>query len=553
MKIIDNNGKVYNAVIKDEKIILKKEEINQVQYIEFMFEEFSAEVGEEGYYVIADAKNCGSQLCFFNKKDDEEHIFKQNLMPIMGIKKKEQTVLMIVEGMKNEFYVRAGIKEGKYYIAARFVLDGDPAYEDILFIIHGFENTCDYNDMGAYYRDYQINKGVCVPIKERIKNNPFLEYATESIEIRIRMGWKEAPPKILEQAVENEPEMKVACTFEQVKKIIDELKTQGVDKAQICLVGWNVSGHDGRYPQIFPVEEKLGGEQKLRELIEYAQINGYQIVCHTNSTDCYSIADCFSDDIVVKEKDGNLSVNECAYSGGRMYNLCPVKAYEYAEKDLPKVQNLGFKGIHYIDVMSVIPLRKCYDKNHFLTSSDTEHINKNIGNLAKKLFGGFASEGGCDFAASYLDYALYITCGENKCNLFDREIPLWQIVYHGIILSNPSRSTLNYIVKDEYARLKFIEYGGRPAFYFNSKFLENTDVPDWLEDDLFCSDDEQIMKSVSKIKKAYDEYKKMDFLQKEFIVKYDYDNDFCSVEYSDGTKIKIDLRNKYAVMEVADN
>ena len=27
-----------------------------------------------------------------------------------------------------------------------------------------------------------------------------------------------------------------------------QLKAKGVEKAELCLVGWNISGHDGRYP-----------------------------------------------------------------------------------------------------------------------------------------------------------------------------------------------------------------------------------------------------------------------------------------------------------------
>ena len=48
-------------------------------------------------------------------------------------------------------------------------------------------------------------------------------------------------------------------------KEIKEFKSQGIDKAEFCLVGWNVSGHDGRFPQLSPVEERLGGEKKLRK------------------------------------------------------------------------------------------------------------------------------------------------------------------------------------------------------------------------------------------------------------------------------------------------
>ena len=40
------------------------------------------------------------------------------------------------------------------------------------------------------------------------------------------------------------------------------------------------------------------------------------------------------------------------------------------------------------------------------------------------MFGGFASEGAYDFAAAYLDYALYVSFEGEPGKLFDEEIPL---------------------------------------------------------------------------------------------------------------------------------
>ena len=525
--ISDNRGKIYEPETETTgnvtRITLGKEKVAQgVDYIEFTDEIFSANAGDDGYFVIADVNKAGSYLCRFTEKKDEEVILKQNLMPVMGIKKSNYTALIIAVGMKSCFYICAGVKNNKYSVSLRFVLDKNAPYEDISFAVHQLNDNADYNDMAKEYRKYQLERGACLPLAERIKNNPALAYAVESVEIRIRMGWKPAPAKVLEQTIENEPEMHVACTFDRVKDIIDELKIQGVDKAQICLVGWNKSGHDGRWPQIFPVEEKLGGEKKLKELIQYAKDNGYQIVCHTNSTDWYNIAEGFlKEEMVVKKADGSFAVHDMAWSGGTMYDLCPIKAYEIAKAELPKVAELGFSGLHYIDVMSVVPLRRCYDEKHPATEKDTEDLYAKIGELSHDLFGGFASEGAFDFAAPYLDYALYVTFEGETGDLFDEEIPLWQLVYHGIILSNPSTSTVNYTIKGEESRKKFMAYGGRPSFYFYSKFLEGSNQDDWLgKEDLICDTDEQLRYSVNNIREAYDEYRQTSYLQTEFMERH---------------------------------
>lgn len=530
----------------ENRIVIKKEEVAVgTKYLEIPFKEWNAQVGDEGYYIIADVNKCGSHMCYFSEKENQEYILPQSLMPIFGVKTQEGFTMVIAEGMKCVFHMRVGVKEGHYYAVPRFVLDGDEPYEDISLLKVELGKDADYSDMTNYYRDYQLRRGACVPLRERVKDNEQLKYAIDAPEIRIRMGWKPAPALVLEQTVENEPEMKVACTFERVKDIIDELKKDGVDKAQFCLVGWNKSGHDGRYPQLFPVEEKLGGEKKLRELIAYAQDNGYQIVCHTNSTDCYSIAEDFSEDIVIKEKDGSLEL-EAPWSGGNMYHLCPQKAFEFAKRDLPKVADLGFKGIHYIDVMSVIPLRKCYDSNHPVNQGETDRFYREIAKECKKLFGGFASEGTFDFASDYLDYGLYVAFGDNDIAFFDKEVPLWQMVYNGIILSNPSTTTVNYPIKDSKNRLKLIEYGGRPSFYFYSKFMTNPGRNvDWLgKEDMECGNDETLKGAVKGIKEAYEEYKTRRYLQYEFIIKHrEKAPGLFEVTYSDGTVVTVDYQN----------
>ena len=302
MKVLDNLGNQYSVIVERETYSLNRQKISVgVKYIDFIDESLFAKSGEDGYYIIADADKKGSRLCSFKKPLNTERVYKQDLMPIFGVKNTTICSLFIVEGCKFEFHLVFGEKNGEYYIYPRFIFDGAAPYEDIIIRRIDLDKTATFSDMAIEYRNYQLKNGNCRPLLDKIKERPLLDYAMKAPEIRIRMGWKPVPSPVMEQTVENEPEMKVACTFDRVCDIIDELKRQGVDKAQICLVGWNKSGHDGRYPDMFPVEEKLGGEERLLNLVQYAKKNGYQIVCHTNSTDCYSISERFSKDIVIKK------------------------------------------------------------------------------------------------------------------------------------------------------------------------------------------------------------------------------------------------------------
>ena len=98
--------------------------------------------------------------------------------------------------------------------------------------------------------------------------------------------------------------MRVFCDFQHVRVILDEFHRQGIARSEFCLVGWNRGGHDGRYPQIFPVEPKLGGEAELRKTIQHGQKLGYQMVAHDCYFGAYRISEDWSEEYLRKDRTG---------------------------------------------------------------------------------------------------------------------------------------------------------------------------------------------------------------------------------------------------------
>ena len=492
-----------------------------------------AKTGEEGYFVMPNG-----YLGSFRKQEGTQSL-RGNCMPMFGMKTPRTTFVGIVTGRSNDYTLIVQAKEGVYTIFPRFELD-ERARDDIAIEYHMLSGEdADYSGMARTYRKYQLDRGACRSLKERIKESPELAYSAKSVEVRIRLGWKPAPSPVEEQTLETEPPMKVAVTFDRVGEILDEFQKQGVENAQICLVGWNRKGHDGRYPQLFPVEEALGGEAKLRQLIKKAQKMGFQIVGHTNSSDAYGISNVWDEEYLIKKPDGTLSKN-ASWSGGRMYNVCPQRAFErFVPKDLQAVAGLGFRGVHYIDVVTIVPPRSCFDPRHPLTRDESAMWVGRIMKQAKDTFGGAASEGGYDFCCGNLDYALYISFADwsKLPDMVDRLVPIWQLVYHGIILSNPFSITTNYTIKGDSARLKMVEFGGRPMFYFHSKFKSNN--KNWMGDeDITCENDEALIAGVAAIKEGHDEYGKLRHLQPEFMENHSMlAPEVFLTAYSDGTEI----------------
>lgn len=506
-----------------------------VRQIEVAAEFAEASTGEDGYFVMPNGF-----LGTFRQRDGEQTLVV-NAMPIFGMKTPRCSFVAIVTGMRHAYTLVAKAEAGVYRLFPRFVLDEHGVYEDLAINYHMLSGEdANYSGMARTYRKFQLDRGACVPLKQRIKTSPELSYATKSVEIRIRQAWKPAPSPVEEQTLATEPPMKVAVTFDRVGDVLDKLKEQGVGQAEICLVGWNRKGHDGRYPQLFPVEEQLGGEHKLRHLITKAQDMGYQIVGHTNSTDAYRISEVWDEQYIIKTADQRLSKNAC-WSGGRMYNICPQCSYErFALKDLPAVAELGFRGVHYIDVLSIVPPRACFDPNHPLNASQSAVWLDKIMELGKQTFGGIGSEGPYDVYCGNLDYVLYVSFdpyARARTDMVDRSVPIWQLVYHGIILSNPFSRTTNYTIKEDLAKVKLAEYGGRPLFYLHSTFV--TTKRNWMGDeDISCETDEALAAAVAAIKAGVDDYNRRSHLQAEFMEEHELlAPDVSRTVYSDGSEI----------------
>ncbi len=540
--------------------IAEKLDYSKIDYIDFDSERSCAKTGDEGYFIALHTGNndyidndiCGdglldTGLMFFRERKDMLFVNHRPKMYLYGVNKKDACFIGIATGLTFQTDFVFEVKNGFYYNYARFLIEGEEPYEEPTIELHLLDgDDADFNGMAREYRNYQLSNG-CVAIKDRL--NEHLKYSAESMYIRIRNAWKTVPTPVLEQTVENEPEMTVACDFKRTIDIMRAYKAAGIDKAEFCLVGWNIKGHDGRWPQILPVEEDLGGEEGLREVIKVAEELGYKMTCHTNSTDAYSIANNFDIEDMMVKRDGNVSILAEKWSGGRAYNICPKQALRLAHETLPAVRELGFKGMHYIDVISILPPKRCYHPEHTLNFKEGVDYSNQILDYGKELFGGISSEGNFDHCAAHVDMVLYASFspeGDDYCGgLIDKVIPFWQLVYHGIILSNPYTKTVNAAIsKNSTNLLKAIEFGARPVIYYNSRFVDENrgTETNWMGDIDFVNDtDEHLMYGVERAKLQYDDFKKIAYLQYEFMEKYEeITENIHKITYSDGTVVTVD-------------
>ena len=500
-----------------------------------------AHAGDEGYWIIPrNIAMSGDVQTFFTEREDTVFTLDRPIMSCYGIKTAERVCLVRVDRNYHHYY-EATVKDGVYSLAVLFdFTERDDVYDDVRIEIVELPLDADYNDIARAEREIRLSRDEIVPLSEKCRKAP-TEYARKYPLIRIRMGWKPSPATVFQQTESNEPEMFVACDFARVRDIADELHRQGVKGAELQLVGWNRSGHDGRFPQLFPADPRLGGNEGLRKTIEHVKALGYRISTHTNTIDAYPIADTFTwDDIVVK-RDGTYR-RQGNYSGGYAYHVCLPKQWKNTVRDLPPLAAYGENGLHFTDVISIIEPDDCHSPNHPSSTANGVVYAQKIIEYTRGLFGGFSSEGCMDFALKNLDFGLYVCFGDGFGKkiipIADRLIPFFEITYHGTLLYNPTSPTVNYTIKDACERLTLYMRGGKPAMYYYSRFRTGG-AANWMgERDLICGTDEELRESVAKIKEAAEEYAPHADRQLVYMDRYDYlDSGLEVATYEDGSRV----------------
>ena len=281
----------------------------------------------------------------------------------------------------------------------------------------------------------------------------------------------------------------------------------------------------------------------MKKTFDYVKSLGYRISTHTNLIDSYELADCFSwDDIVVLEDGEYYQAGD--YSGGYAYHVCPERQMFTGMQTIPELVKFGENGLHFNDVISIVEPDTCHSPKHPCTTADGIRCVNTIMNTQMGMFGGFSSEGCFDFALGNLDYGLYVSFGDGfgrkEYPLADEYLPFFELTYHGILLYNPTSPTVNYPIKTPEDKLTFILRGGRPSFYFHSKF--RTGAANWMgEIDLLTDTDSDLAFACDRIAEAQREYESLAHLQTVYMSEYLSENGRASVTYENGTKITCDF------------
>ena len=502
-------------------------------------DEFTANKGDEGYFIVP-SLDFGN-IAYF--KHDNGKMKYTLQMPFWGVKSAKGTYVAIAKGMPLELSIDLQAENGVNKLLARYdinKIDFDP-YEDIVIDYYELKGKdADYVGMAKKYRQYQLDRGEVVPLKERVKCNPTLKYTVDAPFIRIKMARNKHPKGMKgsndAQWDKVKHELLVVHTFDSFMDVMKKIREAGVKEADMCFVGWQVNGFDGYFPDLFPVEERLGGEAKMREAIKLGKSLGYHMTTHINNHNMYKRAKGWSDEYVSKTRDCKPRTY-CYWPGGQAYHTCfQTICDRYMDADIAHLKDMGQNAPQHVDVTSAIRPSPCCDPLHPNNRKEMAQHQIRLGEKYREAFGGFTSEAGFDHVAKVLDYALYTSrmyrSQRHKPERYAKTLtehkllPLWQIVYHGIILSNVDWDTIDCYLKPKGHewRLNFIEAGGRPTFYW-TQYKTQADI--------------------DAVAESYREYVPMRYLQYEFIDRHEkLADNVVLVGYSDGSEVVVNYSDK---------
>ncbi len=436
----------FRMIVKAGQIVEQLSINRRIVSLDVLPDLMTTRVGDDGFYLLPDF--CGALVRFKAHQPTitRDRIYmhqseweKLSVMNCFGRKHEDGSMLTMVN--KGDFFCHSVTEvnqEGMNRIYASFGLRHRPSepikQEDKEVIVRFLEGPdVSYFDMAKVYRDYLINERGVSPLKERIADNPVLAYSVKAMRTKIFHGLK---PRSLDGNVP----MNAYTTFAQAEEILDRMQEAGITKAIITLVGWNLGGHDGAYPQRFPVEPALGGEEGLRKLIAKAKKMGYQIVPHDNLTDFYQAG--HYDPEVILRTEHNEPAPGGIWGGGQSVKACPVAYFDRYGPDVTRIKNLGFDGHYYCDAQSN-PLYCCHDPRHPADEEQFAMSQNKLTQVYRVLYGAvsvevapahalpFLDEGG-QHSPYNIDWCLQFV-EENLKRIIDRVVPFYHLAIHGLI------------------------------------------------------------------------------------------------------------------------
>ena len=288
------------------------------------------------------------------------------------------------------------------------------------------------------------------PLAERATESPEIRYALSAAIMKLFHGIQNDTGmlrlKYFPGKLASNTSFDTMMTFAEAGDNLRRLKRAGIERVLTFGVGWNPRGHDGMFPTRLPPDPRLGGEGGFRRLLSETAALGYCPSLHDNYTDAYRVSPDWDEDTIIRDEYGD-PLAAGLWGGGIQHRVWPPALSDVRLScQMRLLKEFGVRGMYYIDAIGC-PLEVNYHPRHGGPRGDHARGIVRVLDAARDVFGAAAIEAGFLYAAQAADFVVgrgnlkRIT--EDVCGpiarLFDRQVPIWDIALHGLVMLGGSR------------------------------------------------------------------------------------------------------------------
>lgn len=246
---------------------------------------------------------------------------------------------------------------------------GKMAYKRVLR--YHFYGDCDYNSICKAYRNYAIETGRFVTLKEKMIRNPNVSKFIGSCVVHKGIKTHIDPQSDFydHEHLENNDAL---TPFAFREKEMRFYKEKGVQKLYLHLDGWATPGYDNQHPDILPPCQEAGGWEGMKSLSDTMHECGYLFGIHDQYRDYYFDAKTFDPQYACHDVQGNI-FDMARWAGGRQSLLCTSLAPHYVKRNFEQLLAGGIDlDAAYLDVFSCNEPDECNHVEHKMSRRDCE-------------------------------------------------------------------------------------------------------------------------------------------------------------------------------------
>ena len=352
--------------------------------------------------------------------------------------------------------VVAGASDTSHTITSKRKYSGSYVIKYKLLTSKQKENAVTYEPsyvgIAKAYRDYLVGEGILTALENTSKDIPLYLEAFGSIE---------AKSTFLTFPVNVDKEL---TTFDDVKKIYDELSENDIKNINFKLTGFSNGGLDSTYPAKVKWVSALGGKSGFTSLRDYAAEKGFGV--YPDFDFAYVASQTYFDGF--SEKTDAVRTIDSRYTSRRYYDaasqsleddyakaVSPSRYPYFAEKFTDSYSDYGISSVSASTLGTA--LNSDFDQKDPYNREDSKKFTTELLQTLKETYQDVMIDGGNAYTFPYVNHITGVATDSSNYLNASQAVPFAGFVLHGFV--NFACEPLNMEGDIDYAFLKALENG----------------------------------------------------------------------------------------------